>query len=377
MSEYQCYEFVALDRPLSATQIAELRAISTRAEISPTRFWNEYQWGDLKADPAKLVERYFDAHLYFANWGTHRLMIRMSKVSVDAKALKPYFVGRSCAQLRSVGEHVVLDLTSDTEEPEYDEESQGSLAALSPLRAELMRGDLRPAYLAWLLAVQNDDVDDDVSEPPVPSGLAELTAAQAAMVEFLRLDVDLLAAATSGSGSAANDVEPFRHWVAGLSEKAKDAWLRRAADEPDLPLGGELLRAFRATVIVRRREAGRAVAELRTIAGEKRAAREKAEVARTKKAKEAAERERQRRLTNLGRDVHAGWEQLENLVASSAYDEAVNLAIDLRDLAARDGEATGFAKRFEAMRKRHLRRRGFFERWRRVAEDARRVSESW
>jgi hypothetical protein len=79
MSEYQCYEFVALDRPLTAKQMAELRAISTRAEISPTRFWNEYHWGDLKADPAKLMERYFDAHLYFANWGTRRLMLRLPK----------------------------------------------------------------------------------------------------------------------------------------------------------------------------------------------------------------------------------------------------------------------------------------------------------
>jgi predicted HTH transcriptional regulator len=34
MSEYQCYEFVALDRPLTAKQMAELRAISTRAPAS-------------------------------------------------------------------------------------------------------------------------------------------------------------------------------------------------------------------------------------------------------------------------------------------------------------------------------------------------------
>ncbi len=38
MSEYQSYEFVTLDRPLSTKQMAELRVISTRAEISPTRF---------------------------------------------------------------------------------------------------------------------------------------------------------------------------------------------------------------------------------------------------------------------------------------------------------------------------------------------------
>ena len=117
MSEYQCYEFVALDRPLSARQMAELRAISTRAEISPTRFWNEYQWGDLKADPAKLMERYFDAHLYFANWGTHRLMLRMPKARVDLKAVKRYFVGGHATRVACVDDHVLLDLGSDTEEP--------------------------------------------------------------------------------------------------------------------------------------------------------------------------------------------------------------------------------------------------------------------
>ena len=42
----QCYEFVALDRRLTAKEMAELRSISTRAEITPTRFWNEYNWGD-------------------------------------------------------------------------------------------------------------------------------------------------------------------------------------------------------------------------------------------------------------------------------------------------------------------------------------------
>ena len=111
MSEYQCYEFVALDRPLTSKQMAELRAISTRAEITPTRFWNEYQWGDLKADPAKLVERYFDAHMYFANWGTHRLILRIPLKRVDVKAVRAYFVS-DVASARVGGEHLLLDLQS-------------------------------------------------------------------------------------------------------------------------------------------------------------------------------------------------------------------------------------------------------------------------
>ena len=93
MSEYQCYEFVALDAPLSSKQMAELRAVSTRADITSTRFWNEYRWGSLKADPLKLVARYFDAHAYFANWGTRRFMLRMPAAQIDRKLLRAYFPG--------------------------------------------------------------------------------------------------------------------------------------------------------------------------------------------------------------------------------------------------------------------------------------------
>ncbi|MBI4952968.1 MAG: hypothetical protein HY908_13120 [Myxococcales bacterium] len=368
MSEYQCYEFVALDRPLTAKQMGELRAISTRAEISPTRFWNEYQWGDLKADPARLMARYFDAHLYFANWGTHRIMLRMPTARVDLKALEPYFVGRNAARLTTVGENVLLDLGSDTEEPEYDEQSPGSLAALSPLRAELMRGDLRPAYLAWLLAVAADDVDDDAEEPPVPPGLGELTAAQEAVVDFLRIDVDLVAAGASGSAAATEDGAPFRRWLAALPVKDKDAWLRRAADEPDLALGGELLRAFRATTKGQCSGARRTVGELRALAETQRTEREKAEAARAKKARAAAEAARQRHLTKLAHDVDGAWAKLEKLVEGSSYDEAVKLAVDLRELTTRDGAGAGFEKRFEAMRRRQVRRRGFFDRWKRATK---------
>ena len=297
MSEYQSYEFVALDRPLTAKQMGELRAVSKRAEISPTRFWNEYHWGDLKADPAKLVARYFDAFVYFANWGTQRLMFRIPKAQVDVKALRPYFVGGPAARLTSAGGHVVLDLTSDPEDP--DAESEGSLAALSPVRAELMRGDLRPAYLAWLLAVQNDDIDEENAEPLVPAGLAQLTAAQQAMVEFLRIDVHLIAAAAGASATAVDDRKPFQRWVKGLSAKEKEAWLRRAADAPDLALGGELLRVFSATSKGQHVDPHRTVAELRALAVARRVGRERTSAARAKPAtSRAAKKARQKPAGN-------------------------------------------------------------------------------
>jgi hypothetical protein len=67
VSEYQYYEFRAIDRSLTKTEMSELRSISTRAVITSTSFTNHHEWGDLKADPFKLLEKYFDVFVYIAN----------------------------------------------------------------------------------------------------------------------------------------------------------------------------------------------------------------------------------------------------------------------------------------------------------------------
>jgi hypothetical protein len=45
VSEYQYYEFLAVDCPLHDSQMNELRALSTRARITATSFVNTYEWG--------------------------------------------------------------------------------------------------------------------------------------------------------------------------------------------------------------------------------------------------------------------------------------------------------------------------------------------
>jgi hypothetical protein len=52
MSEYQYYEFQAIDRPLDRAAQDALRSISSRARITATSFTNHYEWGDLKGDRA-------------------------------------------------------------------------------------------------------------------------------------------------------------------------------------------------------------------------------------------------------------------------------------------------------------------------------------
>ena len=86
VSKYQYYEFLALDKPLTDQQRAELRQLSSRADITATRFVNEYNYGDFRGSPEKLMERYFDGFLYPANWGTRRLMFASRMLSSTPKS---------------------------------------------------------------------------------------------------------------------------------------------------------------------------------------------------------------------------------------------------------------------------------------------------
>jgi hypothetical protein len=170
MSEYQYYEFLALDRPLTDKQRAELRSLSTRAEISATRFVNEYHWGNFRGDPRKVMERYFDAFLYLANWGTRHLMFRLPREALDAKTADLHsYTG--AASLLKTKDHLIVSLYADRDPDDYWEEAAGRLAAMVQARSDLAAGNLRLLYLGWLLAVQSDDVDDADTEPPVPAGM--------------------------------------------------------------------------------------------------------------------------------------------------------------------------------------------------------------
>ena len=175
MSEYQYYEFLALDRPLTGKQRAELRSISTRAEITATRFVNEYQWGDFKGDPQMMMERYFGAFLYLANWGTRQVMLRLPRGVLDLETAAQY-CGTETASLTETDSHLILRLYVDREPDDDWDEPGGQLAAMIQARSELAAGDLRLLYLAWLLALQCDEVDDEDTEPPVPAGLGKLSA---------------------------------------------------------------------------------------------------------------------------------------------------------------------------------------------------------
>jgi hypothetical protein len=373
VSEYQYYEFLAVDRPLSEAQRAQLRALSTRAEITATRFSNEYQWGDFKGDPRKMMERYFDAHLYFANWGTRRLMLRVPRAALDTKTAEQYFYGDTAASLTVTGEHLIIDLYADREPDDYWEETP-DLGSMVGARSELIAGDRRLLYMAWLFAVQHDEVDDEATEPPVPAGLAELSAPLEAIVEFLEIDEDLIDIAVEASPDLGED-EPgeIGEWIALLPVPAKDELLGRVASGEGVQVQALLLRQFRESVPGRPAAAG---APART-AGELRdaAAAYKAEIAKAveeRRRAEAAEKEVKKaaayakHLDDLSAREASAWVRAAALIETKNqrdYDTAVTLLRDLRALAERNGSLEVFTKRIDDLRRQHQRKPSLMERF--------------
>jgi hypothetical protein len=364
MSEYQYYEFLALDRALTDEQRAELRSLSTRAEITATRFVNEYHWGNFKGDPREMMERYFDAFLYLANWGTRHLMFRLPREVLDSEIVGPYCY-TDAASLIQTSDHLIVSLYADRHPDEYWDEIHGELAAMVQARSELAAGDLRLLYLGWLLAVQSNEVDDEDTEPPVPAGLGKLSAALRTVADFLDVDEDLIAVAARTSPAAREeDRSGLAEWVGSLPAGEKDALLARVVSGEGAAVQALLLRRFRGVSggsepVV----ATRTAAELCKAAGDRKAAREQAEEQRRREqqAREAAARAAAyaRRLDELAARQEETWERADALIETKSprdYDTAVMLLCDLRALAERQGQAAAFTRRFLALRERHGRK---------------------
>jgi hypothetical protein len=60
------------------------------------------------------MERYFDAFLYLANWGTRRLMIRLPGGLLDLGVAERYCTGDAASAWAADG-HVILSLSSEDE----------------------------------------------------------------------------------------------------------------------------------------------------------------------------------------------------------------------------------------------------------------------
>jgi hypothetical protein len=377
MSEYQYYEFQAVDRPLTQRQISELRAYSSRAQITPSSFVNVYNWGDFKGNPEKWMEKYFDAFLYLANWGSRWFMLRLPENLLGEQLISSYCDSESFFCYQKVG-NVILSFNSDDADYEWSE-GEGWLASLLPIRADLIRGDHRALYLGWLLAVQTEEIDDDTPEPPVPPGLGDLNASLDRLAEFLRIDRDLIAAAAEcspGEIAAGLSEREIDAWISKLLSQEKDALLARLINGDDPHLAAELrqrtileIRSGEIPTKGPRRTAGEIISRAETLAKarkKKEAALRARELA--KRQREQAERRKHYLESLAGRESHL-WTKVDKLIATrqpKQYDEAVTLLRDLLDLSDMQNTSSAFSARMDALHSEHARKTTLVERFRKA-----------
>ncbi len=374
MSEYQYYEFAAIDRPLGKDEMAELRSFSSRAAISKTSFVNEYHWGDLKGDPAQWMRRYFDAFVYVANWCSCQLSLRVPH-SVFKKADLEHFTSSGTLTVDNAKTHWIITWSlddSDDEERFSAEDGRSWMARLAPLRDEMMRGDLRPLYIGWLAGVAGYDVDDEALEPLVPAGMAQLTAAQQALVEFLGIDPDLLIAAAAGGAEPVElqDDDSVEAWLAGLSKREMRSVL-------NLILQGESLlaeRRVKSDYLAWRKESGtdaepiaerRTVAALRTVFDAAVEQRNEAE-AKAQQVQEIARRQqREAHLHTLAKNFEQSWDAIELNVeraTAAAYAAVASALDDLGHACALTSRTQEFDCRLRLFMTRHAKRRALMNR---------------
>ncbi|HVJ95129.1 MAG TPA: hypothetical protein VM580_35370 [Labilithrix sp.] len=254
---------------------------------------------------------------------------------------------------RRAGAFVVLDLWSDDEERGDEEEwfEGGRLATLTPLRAQLLQGDLRVPYVAWLSSVQSGDVNENDCEPPVPPGLSDPAAPIVSLAEFLRIDCDLMAAAAEASRAPEGNSKELRAWAKALPAAEKDRWLLRAVDNPDAALGAELHAAFRKGRSSGSSEVRRTVGALLARANELRERREATGAVKRARARAVAARARDQALHRLAKRKESAWAELESLVDARAYEKAWRWRSICEISRTRDGHLRGFDERFGLLKR--------------------------
>lgn len=368
MSEYQRYEFMTSDRPLTPAQLDAVDALSSHIEASSTHALIEYYWGDFKHDPIDVLHKFFDGFLYWANWGAPELAFRFPHGILPVDLIDGYDLDDFVTFTR-YPDYDILDIHfGEMEGP--DEWIEYDLGSLIAIRDELMEGDLRALYIVWLASQcmrggYDEEEDEEISVPPVPPAFGTLSAAQQALAELLQVPQELLVATARHSNAAVSSTgDDIAAWVKLLpADRRNDYLVRLARNEPGLSrrlvkelreLGQDKTTAPPST--------GEHVTYAMLLAESKTI---KAQLEREKREQERVARQRHLQDIRDHQDEH--WQQVDLAVMRSSgagYDEAVRLLIELREVADQFKETQEFQERFRTWVRPHLRRPALVKRLR-------------
>ncbi|MCC3421211.1 MAG: hypothetical protein JGK12_21385 [Microcoleus sp. PH2017_01_SCD_O_A] len=373
MSEYQYYEFQSVDRRLTQSEQEAISKLSSRAQISSSRAIFVYSYGDLPGNEKQLLIKYFDAMFYIANWGSLQLMFRFPKGLIDIELMGKYCV-EDIVEVSEINNFVVLEISINEEEGFNGWiEGEGNLSSLIGLRQEILQGDYRLLYLAWLKGItyldelddededddeenEDDENDEEGLEPPVPPNFGKLSSSLQAFIDIFEVDEHLLKAAISASVAKPSIPESsIKEAIKKLERSEVDTFLMRLL-KGESNLSIELSKKLSGMIEVRQEEnpGKRTIRQLLASA-------EKEEKKEEERRGQEAKAARIRDLEALAKRETAAWEDIDALIQkgnSSSYDEVVLLLLKLQDLADYQNQTVKFFTRVQQLHNKYSSRSG-------------------
>ncbi|MCC3469236.1 MULTISPECIES: hypothetical protein [unclassified Microcoleus] len=373
MSEYQYYEFQSVDRRLTQSEQEAISKLSSRAQISSSKAIFVYNYGDLPGNEKQLLVKYFDAMFYIANWGSLQLMFRFPKGLIDIEMMRQYCV-EDIVEVSEINDFVILEISINEEEG-FDGwiEGEGNLSSLIGLRQEILQGDYRLLYLAWLKGItyldelddededddeenEDDENDEEGLEPPVPPNFGKLSSSLQAFIDIFEVDEHLLKAAISASVAKPSIPESsIKEAIKKLERSEVDTFLMRLL-KGESNLSIELSKKLSGMIEVRQEEnpGKRTIRQLLASA-------EKEEKKEEERRGQEAKAARIRDLEALAKRETAAWEDIDALIqkgTSSSYDEVVLLLLKLQDLADYQKQTVKFFTRVQQLHNKYSSRSG-------------------
>jgi len=371
MSEYQYYEFVAADGPISDEGMRYAESCSSRADVSRFRWRNEYNFGDFHGSVETLL-KYYDAHFYIANWGTVRFALAFPEDCMNPEAIQPFLRGNNqydeILSVKRIDGRYIIWWERNEEEGWGWTEGEGIIERLISIREEMMRGDYRALFLGWLADFYPDDWLDTgnsgILMPLIPAGLDGLTDALQVLIEQFPVDLDALAVTSGQSQKPIPDRIPIASVLDKLSAPEMKALLQRVAEGDgsrvmselnrltyppiDVPAGDTMTCVDFATKVIQVREA-RLEAEARTAAAE-----------RNREIKA-----RKRHLESVIKRADVIWAGLDPLMdrkIAAAYDDVAEQLKELYDAYKQANKDAEFQDMLAAFRKLYARRSSMMSR---------------
>ena len=375
MSEYQYYEFLAIERELTSIEMSALRNISSRAEITPVSLTNVYNFGDFKGNPTDLVRQYFNAHVYMANWGTALFMINLPLEAISRETAET-MQSADFLDFKAFKNLWVITWSLDDEPEDLDrfvmDDGRSWMKRLVPIREELLRGDLRSLYIGWLAAMAKEMIDDEELEPLSLEGLGSLTPAQQALAEFLEVDSDLLAGAGMGSPDSEEyeqKKEMMEKWLNTLSQErllnATRLLLTGQGQQAERELKNEYYAWMRSLSDGSSGDDLRTVKEIRENADSAQKMRLERERLERKRQEEKRRQKRQAHLKELAQNTYQAWKEIQRTVARGsglAYKEVCQALIDLSEAYANYKDPESFQRELNHFIGDHMRRKALIKR---------------